>query len=90
MTKKVAELKAEIESLKAENIKLHQLVYGTSDFKGSNDDPMVLLKLSDYSTEILARLRIDKEGFKKYYVMLGSGKCILYGDFGVEWVKPIS
>lgn len=81
MTKK--ELTLEVERLK-------KLVFGDSSFVGSNDDEMVLLKLRDYTTHIMARVRVDADGFKHYYVMRGDGRCFRYGDFGVEWVKKLS
>ena len=83
------ELLSEIKKLKNEIVKLKKLAFGDSSFIGSNDDEMVLLKLNDYTTEILARVRVDSEGFKTYYVMQGSGKCTPYGDFGVKWVKKL-
>ena len=82
-------LKEENTKLKEENTKLRQLVYGTNRFQGSNEDEMVLLKLRDYSTEIMARVKINADGYKTYYVMHGSGRCVTYGDSGVEWVKPL-
>jgi len=69
--------------------RLKKLVFGENGFIGSNDDEMVLLKLNDYTTEILARVRVDVDGFKRYYVMRGDGRCFCYGDFGVEWVKKL-
>jgi hypothetical protein len=83
------ELLSEIEKLKNEIVKLKKLAFGDPSFIGSNDDEMVLLKLNDYTTEILARVRVDVDGFKRYYVMRGDGRCFCYGDFGVEWVKKL-
>jgi len=83
------DLLAEVERLKKELENLKNSTLGDRNFVGSNDDEMVLLKLRDYSTEILARVRVDSEGFKTYYVMQGSGKCTPYGDFGVEWIKKL-
>ena len=70
--------------------RLKKLVFGESGFVGSNDDEIVLLKLRDYTTEILARVRVEADGFKRYYVMRGDGRCFCYGDYGVEWVKKLS
>lgn len=72
-----------------ENEHLKKLAYPKSGFVGSNNDAMVLLKLRDYSTEILARVRVDKDGFKQYYTETASGKCFVYSDFGVDWVKQL-
>lgn len=77
------------QELVLENEKLKKLAYPQDGFKGSKNDAMVLLKLRDYSTEILARVRVDKDGFKTYYTETGCGKCFVYGDFGVDWVKPL-
>ena len=70
--------------------RLKKLVFGESNFVGSNDDEMVLLKLRDYSTEIMARIRVDDDGFKRYNIMRGDGRCFCYGDYGVELVKKLS
>lgn len=83
------ELLAEVERLKKELENLKNSTLGDRDFVGSNDDEMVLLKLRDYSTEILARVRTCKEGFKSYYVMRGDGMCYRYGDYGIQWVKKL-
>lgn len=83
------ELLLEVEKLKSEIERLKKLAFGETDFVSSNDDEMVLLKLNDYTTEILARVRVNSEGFKTYYVTRGDGRCYKYGDFGVKWVKKL-
>lgn len=70
--------------------RLKKMIFGENGFVGSNDDEMVLLKLCDYKTEIMARVRVDSDGFKRYYVMRGDGRCFCYGDCGVEWSKKLS
>jgi hypothetical protein len=49
----------------------------------NNKDPMVLFKLTDYSTEIIGRFSIEDNNF---YIEKGSGGKFKYGSFGILWV----
>jgi hypothetical protein len=53
----------------------------------SNDDPIVLFKLKDYTTQIVGRWSV-KLGC--LYVQRGDGTCYRYGGFGVEHFQILS
>jgi len=53
----------------------------------SNDDPIILFKLKDYTTIIVGRWSTT-EGCM--YVQRGDGTCYSYGAFGVEYFRILN